>query len=368
MKTLLHIDNSPAITGGYKALLSWCLQNPQWQHIWILPKGSFVSAETSRYFKVYELPMVEIGKSPTKLVSYLPMLWYNGRKLQAILKKEQPNLIHTNDLNNLLPYAVKRQVPFIVHARRLQRSFPVPLYNFWKQWHLKRADGIVAVSQAVKKDWNNDERVTVIYDPITIHEQYPPYHFYKQEEQPFRFLYLSNYIQGKGQDDALKAIAMLQDKGVTNFKVDFYGGTMGLEKNVTYKKNLEAFVNENKLDDIVTFHGLVQDVEQVMKQYHALLHFSHAESFGMVCYEALYYRLPVISSDCGGPAEMIDNGRSGILLPLKDIAAYADAMESFIVNPEIPHNLSLAAHDYLTNIHSQTYDLSVFFSKYLSNK
>ena len=67
-----------------------------------------------------------------------------------------------------------------------------------------------------------------------------------------------------------------------------------------------------------------------MKDYDAVLHFSHSESFGMVCYEALYYGLPVISADCGGPAEMMVPGVSGILLPVGDVAGFAAAMERLI--------------------------------------
>ncbi len=348
---ILHIDNSPAVTGAYKALLSWCLQHPEWEHVWVLPNGSAIAEEVSKHYKVYQLPFVEIGKSPAKILGYLPALWQNGKRFKAILNTENPDLVHANDLYNLLPYTARnikgRKLPLVVHARMLQQSFPTPIYRFWKKWHLNRADGIVAVSQAIKRDWDNSEKVTVIYDPITITENLPPYSFTYTEGEPFRFLYLANYIAGKGQDDALQSIKILRDRGVIGFKVDFYGGTTGLAKNEAYKKTLETYVLENGLSDIVTFHGPVQDVEAVMKKYHALLHFSRAESFGMVCYEALYYGMPVISSDCGGPAEMMVNGKTGYLLPLHDIEAYADAMQNFIALPGIAQEFSEQAKAYV---------------------
>jgi glycosyltransferase involved in cell wall biosynthesis len=200
---------------------------------------------------------------------------------------------------------------------------------------LKYADRIIAVSEIIKHDWGNDERIEVIYDPITITEKLAPYKFEQSAGGVFKFLYLANYIKGKGQEDALSAIKYLKEElGCSDFTVNFYGGTMNLEKNETYKQSLRDFVTAHKLADFVTLHEAVSDVEAVMKKYQGALHFSHSESFGMVCFEALYYGLPVISSDCGGPAEMIEDGISGILLPVSDYKSFAAAMKRWIINPE----------------------------------
>jgi glycosyltransferase involved in cell wall biosynthesis len=371
--TILHIDNSVAVTGAYKALLSWCLQNPQWRHVWILPEGSAISADASKHFQVYELPFVEIGRSVSRLLKYLPALWFNARKVKAIIQKEQPDLLHANDLYNMVLYTARRmnkpKLPLVVHARMLKRSFPARIYDFWKQWHLSHAQGVVAVSKAIRNDWDNNERVQVIYDPIAIQEQHTPYRFEYREGEPFRFLYLANYMVGKGQDDALKAIKMLKERGVTDFVVDFYGGTSGLDKNAAYKQQLESFAKEHGLDDVVSFHGEVKDVEAVMKQYHTLLHFSFAESFGMVCYEALYYGLPVISSDCGGPAEMIEHGETGYLMPLHDIGAYADAMQNLISLPGLAYGFTEKSRGYLeASVQSHSGELSHYFEQVVNRQ
>ena len=333
-KKILHIDNSGSITGAYRALLSWCHEATDFDHIWILPSGSTVVHNIDNEFTIYTLPFVEIGKNAKKLLFYFPYLWKNSREIKKIIQKEKIDIIHINDLYNLAPYFARKsgreRLPIIVHARMLKKSFPARIYDFWKKWHLKNADGIIAVSQIVKENWDNDERVSVIYDPIALQEKLPPYIFSNNIKYPFRFLYLANYISGKGQDDAIKAIKILRNEGITNFTIDFYGGTMGLLKNDEYLKYLKEFAKDERLDQIISFNDVSENVEALMKQYNALLHFSHAESFGMVCYEALYYGLPVISTDCGGPAEMIQNRENGILVPLQDISLYAEYMKQFI--------------------------------------
>lgn len=350
MKIILHVENALYVTGAYKALLSFCRAYPA-RHIWILPKGSTVVSEIQKEFKVYELPFVEISRSPARLIKYLPALWMNAQRLKKIIDTETPDLIHINDLYNLVPYIAqsraKKKLPVFIHARMLQKSFPAPIYQFWVRWHLRRADAIVAVSQAVKADWGHRAEVEVIYDPIEVKERLPPYRFTSLPPQPFRFLYLANYIPGKGQGDALQAVKMLRDKGIINFKVGFYGGTMGLQSNKEYKDSLQAFVALNKLEAFAEINAAVTDVEAVMKAHHAVLHFSHSESFGMVCYEALYYGLPVISSDCGGPAEMMEPDVSGILLPVGDINGFAAAMQRLMEDKEECIKLSHNAAAYV---------------------
>lgn len=351
--TILHIDNSPVVTGAYKALLSWCTAATEFRHIWVLPAGSAVADEVRKQFVVYELPFVEIGRSAHKLLRYLPALWLNGRRLRKIVLKEQVQLIHANDLYNLTPYVGRiglgKKLPIAVHARMLRRSFPGRIYDAWVNLHLKRASAIIAVSEAIKNDWRNDSRVKLVYDPIDIKERLPAYSFRKEPGEAFRFLYLANYISGKGQDDALKAVRLLKEKGVSDFHVSFYGGTMQLEKNEVYKSGLEQYAKEQGLSNLVSFQGPVQDVEAVMKAHHALLHFSRSESFGMVCYEGLYYGLPVISTDCGGPAEMMQPDVSGILLPVGAVEAYAEKMKALMEDPELCQQLSHNASLFVRN-------------------
>jgi glycosyltransferase involved in cell wall biosynthesis len=46
----------------------------------------------------------------------------------------------------------------------------------------------------------------------------------------------------------------------------------------------------------------------------------------MVCLEALAYGMPLVASDCGGPREIVEDMRSGVLIPNRDVEAAARAM------------------------------------------
>jgi len=58
------------------------------------------------------------------------------------------------------------------------------------------------------------------------------------------------------------------------------------------------------------------------------------EPFGMVILEGMLYGLAVAASAVGGPAEILDNGRTGVLFAPRDGAALAEAVLRLVKDPE----------------------------------
>ena len=64
----------------------------------------------------------------------------------------------------------------------------------------------------------------------------------------------------------------------------------------------------------------------------------------MVLLEAVTAGVPAVAFDCPtGPREIIDNGRTGLLVPPQDIAALADGMTRLIENPAERRAMGAAA-------------------------
>jgi glycosyltransferase involved in cell wall biosynthesis len=93
--------------------------------------------------------------------------------------------------------------------------------------------------------------------------------------------------------------------------------------------------------------------EQLMAAYrtHDLMVLpSTYEGFGMVVVEAMSQRLPVVATPVGCAASLIEDGRSGLLVPLRDAAALADALQRMLTDAALRARCSVAAFDRVRNM------------------
>jgi glycosyltransferase involved in cell wall biosynthesis len=90
--------------------------------------------------------------------------------------------------------------------------------------------------------------------------------------------------------------------------------------------------------------GYVSDVGSYYSVADFCLLTSHNEGFGYAVLEAMRYSLPVIAFDSGGPAEVIRNGETGILVKDADVDGFADRVVELIDNRELRVAIGERAH------------------------
>ena len=277
---VLHTDNSLDYTGGFKALFEYIVsEKDKIESVVVLPKGSkCISALQKAGIIYYEVPFLEVRKSFSSFISYVPFLLLNAWRIKKIASDEKVTVLHSNDLYNLTLYIVKYfyryNLPLVTHLRLMPSSYPSFFYNAWKAIHLKYADELVAVSYAVKKAYGNAAKIHVIYDIIEKDELYAPYQVDDtQNRKVFKFLYLANYTKGKGQDYAIEAFEILASTR-RDITLTFAGGLLGKEKNREFKSELMHMARVAGLEQNIIFEDFAADVELKMKQYDCVLNFS----------------------------------------------------------------------------------------------
>jgi len=89
---------------------------------------------------------------------------------------------------------------------------------------------------------------------------------------------------------------------------------------------LQAYARELGVEDAVRFLGFVSPVAGAFEDAAIAVVPSLGEGFGMVALEAMERARPVIASAVGGLPEIIDDGRTGLVVPSADAETLADAI------------------------------------------
>ena len=341
---ILFIENSTHITGALKAIVNvaYDLRN-DYSFVFLLPKNSKARfwIENYRCFEIREIPLMEISRRLSSVLKYLPILLFNTIKFKRLLRHDKIDIIHSNDLYNMLAVTYRMmggRKPYVCHIRFLPNRFPSYIFNFWLQRHLRLAENVIVVSRHLKGQLPVNQKIVCIPDRPPLVEKYPSE--IKKVKKNYTFLYLSNFIPGKGQDHALVAFSKFC-KDISGWKLRFVGSDMGLTRNTTYKQVLQQDAIRLGLDNKIEWIDFVEEVEWEYKNADTVLNFSESESFSMSCLEALYYGRPIIATNSGGPVEIIDHNETGLIVGNKNIVEMADAMKLLAKDDKLKQRLGM---------------------------
>lgn len=197
------------------------------------------------------------------------------------------------------------------------------------------ADHIVAVSAGVADDLSSAigmdrSRIEVIYNGVVTEDfekrsLATPDHPFFSQNQPV--------ILGMGRFVAQKDFATLIQAFGTVSKHNEEARLLILGEG-PLRSDLEAQVRQLGLESRVSLPGFSEHALGYLKKANLFVLSSRFEGFGNVVAEALACGTPVVSTDCPhGPAEILDNGRYGTLVPVADPAALATAISAALSAP-----------------------------------
>ncbi len=157
----------------------------------------------------------------------------------------------------------------------------------------------------------------------------------------------------KGVETLIRSIAILRERGVlTSHPHDL--AIIGGDPNATQADmnaemaRLKALCSELQLNDLVIFLG--KRGQDTLPYYYSaaevLVMPSHYESFGMVALEAMACGTPVVASQVGGLAFLVQDGVTGFVVPDASPDLLADRLEQIILNPELRRHLGEQAAAY----------------------
>ncbi|NJK47672.1 glycosyltransferase [Candidatus Gracilibacteria bacterium] len=209
---------------------------------------------------------------------------------------------------------------------------------FFVRYFYPWADAIVAVSEGVAKDLAQNtglpiESIQTIYNPIIT-----PEIFVKAKEpldspwftsgEPPVILGVGKLEVQKDFTTLIRAFARIRQTRPARLMILGWGPDL---------PKLEALVQELGLEEDVSLLGYVDNPYPYMARADVFALSSKWEGFGNVLVESMALGTPVVSTNCkSGPAEILNNGQYGLLAPVGDSDALAEAIINILANGSKP--------------------------------
>jgi L-malate glycosyltransferase len=269
-----------------------------------------------------------------------------GVKLRAILKRERYNVVHfhTSRAHSMAPFARGFGSTLVVTRRmdyRPNRVFAPYLYN-------RAVDGVVAISGGVADSLAaagvDRQRITVVNSGVDCEHFRPPT---SQERADARG------ALGISDDEiVIAAIGALEQRKGHRYLIEAIGALVRTEKLVKVKCLIAGqgaigalLHNEVALlrrADRIKLIGRVDDVRELLWASDVFAMPSLKEGLGIAALEAMASALPVIASDVGGLREVVEDARTGIIVPPANSDASASAIKRLAGSPELRTQMGTA--------------------------
>ena len=314
--------------------------------------------ENIRFFKIPFNCFIK-GSAKGIIGSIKPHVKYIVNKILAMVfsfyfqffNKGKIDFVYTNTLTTYFGLFLSRklEVKHILHIREVigeQFDFALDFGTEKTYNKLKKNTSLFICNSEYTKNYYskyfNENSLKVVPNPIKLNE------FTNEKRakiEKTKLICLGRYYEDKNQMELLKAVKLLNIRGLNNFKLDLFGG--GILEN----KYLQ-FVKTNNLEDLISINGYTADISSLLTKYDIAIVPSRFEAFGRITIEYILSGLAVIGNDSGNTKYLINHQESGLIYKYGDEMDLSEKIELLLVNRELGHNLAKNAKIQIGNTFS----------------
>ncbi|MGA7933137.1 MAG: glycosyltransferase family 1 protein [Kovacikia sp.] len=158
-------------------------------------------------------------------------------------------------------------------------------------------------------------------------------------------LYVGRFDPRKGIETLVRAVRRSALWETGKLRLCIGGGSRPGHSDGHERDRIEGIVAQLGMEKMVNFPGLLSPED--LPTYYAAADVSvvpsHYEPFGLVTIEAMACGTPVVASDVGGLQFTVVPEETGLLAPPKDTAAFAEAIDRILADPDWRNQLGQAA-------------------------
>ena len=293
-----------------------------------------------------ELPQEKILTLPLRNALDVP----SAHELDRFVRRQRIDVVHAHMARDysLASYAAhrNRKTKFIATRHVLFQL------NRLHRHTLARATRVIAVSAAVAKELQrvvNESQIALIPNGIDVDRfararaGFDRAQFLRSMGLPADCLLVGSVGELrtlKRHDDFIRGAARIVSRfPETQFVL------AGIDTLGDVRKQLERLVVELRLKDCFHFLGWVDEAERLLCAMDVFVSASETESFGLAMAEAMASGTPVVATRTEGAQEVVEDQKTGLLVPIGDVERIADAVNTLLADPERRREMGARAYE-----------------------
>ncbi|MEW8052182.1 MAG: glycosyltransferase family 4 protein [Candidatus Thiodiazotropha sp.] len=293
-------------------------------------------------------------------------------QIKQVIQNQSIDIIHTHDFrSNIygLICAKSQRLPLVSTCHGwISNSLKGKIYTAIDKYLLRYHDQVIVVSEIMKENLVSggmqSDKVNVINNALVIND-----YVIEKGNNKLRSEFnispekkvianIGRLSQEKRQDYFLKAAKYLN----------------GINKNLMFiiigvgpeEKRLMSLSHELGISDIVRFTGYRNDMVDVYNGIDLVVQSSNTEGMPNVVLESLLMGVPVIATNVGGTAQIIQHNINGILIDPENIGALENAMKDYIDNVTKYNEMALVGRQHVIKNFNQDARVEKLFNVYES--
>jgi glycosyltransferase involved in cell wall biosynthesis len=298
-------------------------------------------------------PLIRHLKLPKENILTLPLRNAidvpSAHELERFVRRQRIDVVHAHMARDysLASYTARRNRQAKVIATR-HVLFQL---NRLHRHTLARATRVIAVSSAVAKELRrvvNEKQIALIPNGIDVERferarvGFDRAGFLRGLGLPEDCLLVGSVGELrtlKRHDDFIRAAARIVSRfPETHFVL------AGVDTVGDVRKQLEKLVVELGLRDCFHFLGWVDEAEELLCAMDVFISASETESFGLAMVEAMAAGTPVVATRTEGAQEVVEDQKTGLLVPIGDVDRIAAAVTTLLGDAE--RRCTMGAHAY----------------------
>jgi glycosyltransferase involved in cell wall biosynthesis len=349
MKALL-VNHTSTVSGGEHSLLELLRAMPDGvDAVLACPDGPLAEAARAAGTRVERLPKTDgsLKLHPWHTAKGVSSLVSSALAIRRLSKRHGADVVHANSIRAGLSATLASRLggpPAVVHVRDCLPEGRVPAAT--TRFLCRRAAAIVANSSHTLQRFGSPEQGLVVHNPVDT-RRFDSARIDRADARRALDLPAERVVLGvvaqltpwKGQDDAIRATALLKASGVdvTLLLVGSAKFTTSATRhdNISYVEGLHELARSLGVEREVRFLGEREDVPRLIAALDLLLLPSWEEPFGRAAIEAFAMGIPVVATDVGGTCEIVSDGEDGLLRPPRRPDAWAEAIRGLVENQEL---------------------------------